>query len=250
VSQADEATARAAWRAAHVSPLWESPTAHKPDVGPAPPAHWPWQTLESLALGAAAVNSPAAVERRVLSHTNPQPPWTWHEHEHRGATPLVWLDVLDVPLHNALGTASFQPGPIPAQTPAEDAAVFHYPWASIARTLGATPRGPDGSRRVRYEDPRKAGPAMALLDAWVTEIDDGAETIPFRTSSNAVMSVVEGRGLSRIGDHSVSWGPRDVFTVPAGNWVTHRGESAPCRLLVVSDREIFRRLDLLTEEWG
>jgi gentisate 1,2-dioxygenase len=313
MSHGDDAS-RAAWHAANVSPLWESLTAHKPDTGPAPPAHWPWQMLESLAQDAAAISSPAAVERRVLSLVNPHPrwagdeatlwnlaaavqillpgerarphrhsmnalrfvlqgeggityvnrkpcemaerdmiltpAWTWHEHEHRGATPLVWLDVLDVPLHNALGTASFQPGPIPDETPAEDAAVFHYPWASIAQTLRATPRGPDGSRRVRYENPLTGGPAMALLDAWVLEIDAGGETTPFRTSSNAVMSVVEGRGRSRIGDHALPWGPKDVFTVPAGNWVTHRGESAPCRLLVVSDREIFRRLDLLTEEWG
>jgi gentisate 1,2-dioxygenase len=326
---------RAAWQAAHVSPLWDSPTAHKPDAGPAAPTHWPWTTLEPLARGAAAIGTPAAVERRVLSLLNPHPrwagdeatlwnlsaaiqillpgerarphrhsmnalrfvlqgdggithvnqkpcamaerdmiltpAWTWHEHEHRGSEPLIWLDVLDVPLHSVLGTASFEPGPVRDVPPrVEDAAfasanvvpecpsgvttayspVFHYPWAPVAGALGTAPRARDGSRRVRYVNPLTGGPAMALLDAWVVEIDGGAETTPFRTSSNAVVSIVDGRGLSRVGEHTVAWGPRDVFTIPAGHWVTHRGESAPCRALVVSDREVFRRLDLLTEEWG
>ena len=51
---------------------------------------------------------PCAMAERDMILT---PAWTWHEHEHRGAAPLVWLDVLDVPLHNALGTALFRQGP-------------------------------------------------------------------------------------------------------------------------------------------
>ena len=67
---------------------------------------------------------------------------------------------------------------------------------------------------------------------------------------NTVAAAVEGSGATRIGEHTVAWGPKDVFTIPAGQWVTHHGGAAPSRVLVVSDREVFRRLDLLTEEWG
>lgn len=334
MSDSDDAL-RAGWRAAHLAPLWESPTAHKQDAGPGAPVHWPWQTLEPLVLGAASIKSPAAVERRVLSLVNPHPrwagdeatlwnlaaaiqvllpgerarphrhsmnalrfilqgeggvtwvngkpcamaprdmiltpAWTWHEHVHEGTTPLIWLDVLDVPLHNVLGTASFQPGPvrdIPVQV--DDRAfsapnvvpecpsgiatayspVFHYPWASIETALRAAPVGRDGSRRVRYVNPLTGGPAMALLDAWVVELGADTRTTPFRTSSSAVVSIVDGHGASEIGAHTVAWGPRDVFTVPPGNWVSHRSHATTCRALVVSDREVLRRLDLLTEEWG
>jgi gentisate 1,2-dioxygenase len=36
--------------------------------------------------------------------------------------------------------------------------------------------------------------------------------------------------------------------VTAGDWVTHQATAGPARLFVTSDREILRRLDLLTEE--
>lgn len=310
----NEEIQRASWRSAHMTPLWESPTAHKRDAGPEKPTLWPWRTIQPLAIGATTVKSPAAIERRVLSLVNPTPrwpddeatlrnlsaaiqtllpgetarphrhsmnalrfvlqgeggvtfvngkpcamserdmiltpAWTWHEHVHRGTGPLIWLDVLDVPLHNFLGTASFQPGPVPDIPPQVEDAVFHYPWASVEAALQAAPPSRDGSRQVRYVNPLTGGPAMALLDAWVMEIDGGTPTVPFRASSNAVVSVVEGQGTSLVGDETVAWEPRDLFTLPAGNQVTHRSRSARSRLLVVSDREIFRRLDLLTEEWA
>ncbi len=40
------------------------------------------------------------------------PAWTWHEHIHQGAGPIIWLDALDVPLHHYMGTGAFQPGPV------------------------------------------------------------------------------------------------------------------------------------------
>ena len=26
------------------------------------------------------------------------PSWTWHDHEHKGSKPMIWLDVLDISL--------------------------------------------------------------------------------------------------------------------------------------------------------
>ena len=63
-------------------------------------------------------------------------------------------------------------------------------------------------------------------------------------------TVVEGHGTSRIGDQTLSWGPKDVFSIPHGNWVTHFAEGVPARLFVVTDRDVLRRLDLLKEEFG
>ena len=40
------------------------------------------------------------------------PGWCWHEHEHRGTMPIIWLDVLDVPFHNLIGTSAFEAGPV------------------------------------------------------------------------------------------------------------------------------------------
>lgn len=198
------------------------------------------------------------------------PGWCWHEHVHNGDKPIVWLDVLDASLHRYLGTDAFQPGPVcdlPALTP--DAAytsgcfvpesgatlpayspVFRYAWSAAAAAVAAAPIGRDGTRRVRYANPVNGGPVMPLLDCWLIEIAPGEETTGFRTTANAVCAVVEGEGHSEVGSDRLEWGPRDVFSLPHGNWIRHRAGANRARLFVVSDREVLLRLDLLKEEFA
>lgn len=325
---------RQAWRAAHLVPLWESPTAHKRPPGPVPAHLWKWEMVRPMVAEALNITSPSVVERRVLQLVSPQartpedestagilaaaiqslrpgesarphrhsmnalrfvlegsgavtvvdgkpcpmsrgdlilnPAWTWHGHRHDGDRPVIWLDVLDVPLHNYLGSAKFQPGP-PDQMPhaiAEDAfaapnlvpeisgvprsysPVFRYPYADACAAVGAAPLTADGTRRVRYANPLSGGSCVSLLDAWFVQIDPtGQSTVPVRTAGSAVCCVVDGHGESTIGESTFSWGPNDVFTLPAGNSVTHRCTSAePARLFVVTDQEVWARLGLLENE--
>ena len=198
------------------------------------------------------------------------PGWTWHEHVHRGSRPIIWLDVLDASLHRYLGTDQFQPGPandIPAHAP--DSAfvapglapviadtgrsfspLFRYPWAQAKAAVAAAPVDVDGARRVRYANPVDGGPCMAFLDCHLVEIDEGVETLPFRTNAHALATVVEGEGVSRVGETEIAWTPKDVFSVPHGNWISHRAKGGKARLMVTSDREVFRRLGLLREEYS
>jgi gentisate 1,2-dioxygenase len=196
------------------------------------------------------------------------PGWCWHEHAHHGDEPIVWLDVLDASLHRYLGTDLFQPGPSNdvAPRPADAAytnslmlpivdapasgfsPVFRYPWAQARDAVAAAPQGRDGARRVRYADPQTGGPVMRFLDCYLVQIDPGTTTVPFRTSAHAVCTVVEGSGSSRIGDQDIAWKPRDVFSLPHGNWISHRTDDT-ARLFVVTDRDVYRRLDLLTEDY-
>ncbi|PPE68343.1 cupin domain-containing protein [Caldimonas thermodepolymerans] len=196
------------------------------------------------------------------------PAWCWHEHRHDGQEPVMWLDVLDVPLHLYLGTVQFQPGPIaqkpqtmpdaafcaPAIVPEEvlgrqdHSPLFRYPYADAVRALAQAPRSPDGARRVRYANPLTGGNAMAFLDTRLVQVDAGSPTLPSRTNANVVCCVTEGHGESRIGEHVVAWGPRDIFTIPQHQWVTHRSLDGDARLFMVSDGDVLRRLGLLTEE--
>ena len=198
------------------------------------------------------------------------PAWTWHEHAHDGSAPIVWLDALDVPLHHYLGTGAFQPGPV-ADMPETiaDAAfavanvvpdtsyattdyspVFRYPYATAATAVAAAPSARDGSRRVRYVNPLNAGSAMALIDCFLVQLDPGATTLPFRTSASSVCCVVEGAGESQIGNETITWKKRDIFTLPHGNRIVHRSIGGTARLFQVSDRDIYARLGLLKEEYG
>ena len=198
------------------------------------------------------------------------PGWCWHEHEHRGTKPIVWLDVLDASLHRYLGTDKFQPGPardVPSLV--ADAAfampglvpqvadpstgyspLFCYPYGDAVKALAAAPIGPDGARKIRYANPVNGGPCMAFLDCYMVELDGKEATVPFRTSAHAVVSVVEGTGVTSLGDQRIEWGPRDTFSMPHGNWISHRANGGKVRLFVVTDREVFRRLDLLSEEYA
>ena len=197
------------------------------------------------------------------------PGWTWHEHVHRGDKPIIWLDALDAPLHRYLGTDKFEPGPahdLPAMTAdaafafpnivpeLADAAtpfspVFRYPWAAASAAVRAAPKWKDGSRRVRYVNPINGGPTMPLMDCYLVQIDKGAETIRFRTTSNAVCLVCEGRGTTKVGEDTIAWEKRDVFSLPHGNWITHKADET-ATLFLVTDRDALRRLDLLHEQYG
>jgi gentisate 1,2-dioxygenase len=320
------------WKGANLRPLWESALAHKSREGGPAPHHWQWKAIRPLIDDAMKVTSPAAVERRVLTMTDPDgvggpgsittnlatgyqillpgekarphrhtmnalrfviegkgaatvvdgkdcpmdegdlvitPGWTWHEHIHRGDQPIIWLDALDAPLHRYLGTDKFEPGPahdLPAM-PADSAfavpnivpdlgdgatrfsPVFRYPWAAASAAVRAAPKWKDGSRRVRYVNPVNGGPTMPLMDCYLVQIDKGIETIRFRTTSNAVCLVCEGRGTSKVGEDTINWEKRDVFSLPHGNWITHQADET-ATLFLVTDRDALSRLDLLHEQYG
>lgn len=322
---------RGAWKAANLSPLWESPTAHKPPPPPDPAQHWSWDALQPLLSGAMQITSPEAVERRVLllmggvprseddeatvrtlsagiqmllpgerarphRHTMNAlrfvlsgsgattlvdgkpclmevgdliltPAWTWHEHVHEGDGPMLWLDVLDVPLHLWFGNVAFQAGPInDAPVTFPDAAfqaanvvpivqdhqpyspVFRYPYAEAARALANAPILPDGSRRVRYANPLTGGSAMCLMDACLMRIERGRSTGDVKSNANAVCCVVSGEGESHVGDKRIQWKAKDVFTLPQHNLVNHTALTETADILVVSDRDALSRLGMLREE--
>jgi gentisate 1,2-dioxygenase len=320
------------WKAANLRPLWESALAHKVREGGPAPHHWQWKVLRPLIDDAMKVTSPAAVERRVLTLTDPEaaggpgstatnlatgfqillpgekarphrhtmnalrfvvegtgaatvvdgkdcpmeegdlvitPGWTWHEHVHRGSAPIIWLDALDAPLHRYLGTDKFEPGPVHDLPNAPDdsafavpnivpelsegatpfSPVFRYPWKDARNAVRAAPTWKDGTRRVRYINPITGGSTMPLMDCYLVQIDKGTETVRFRTTSNAVCLVCEGSGTTKVGDDTIAWEKKDVFSLPHGNWITHKANET-ATLFLVTDRDAMRRLDLLKEQFG
>ena len=196
------------------------------------------------------------------------PAMCWHEHRHHGSEPVLWLDVLDVPLHNWLGTAVFQPGPVHEFPPTldddiftaagvqplrlgasrEHSPMFRYAYQDVVRALQKSPAMADGSRRVRYVDPVSGKLAMPMLECQMWQLDPDQPTAPERSNANAVCLVVEGNGRSRIGDDIVEWGPLDILTLPQDNWLSHTASSGPCRLFVITDRDVLGRLGILREE--
>ena len=75
-----------------------------------------------------------------------------------------------------------------------------------------------------------------------------ASRCPIRSSAGTLAVVLEGSGESKIGATTHQWQPRDIFTLPEWAWTTHKATGTPARLLMVTDREVRRRLGLLREE--
>jgi gentisate 1,2-dioxygenase len=197
------------------------------------------------------------------------PGWTWHEHRHLGKERAVWVDALDVPMHNYLETGVFEPGPgkdkdmvaFPPDaafstgfTPATPEAaqrfspMFRYPWDAAVRTLEAMPADKDGARRLRYTNPVTGGAVLSTIDCYLLGLTKGQETRAARTNHNCVCVVMEGEGHSQIGEDRIGWGPKDVFTIPHWSWAAHTATTATARIFQITDREILRRLDYLREE--
>lgn len=197
------------------------------------------------------------------------PAWTWHEHAHDGHERAVWVDALDVPMHRYLDTGVFEPGPAhdvvelppdpafaaaglaPATAKAERpySPMFRYPWDTAVKALAALAPESDGSRRLRYTNPASGGPIMATIDCYLLGLSAGMETRTYRTNGNCVCVVMDGEGRTRIGEETLSWGPKDIFALPHGQWITHEARAAGARLFQITDRELLRRLDILREEF-
>ena len=196
------------------------------------------------------------------------PGWTWHQHKHDGKERAVWVDALDVPMHNYLETGVFEPGPArevvplppdtafaPGFTPdTPDAAqryspLFRYPWDVAVKTLDALPASADGSRRLRYTNPATGGAVMSTIDCYLLGLTQDKATRPYRSNSNCVCVVMEGEGSSEVGEEKIAWGRKDIFALPHGQWVSHTASSPKARIFQITDREVLRRLDYLREEY-
>ena len=198
------------------------------------------------------------------------PDWAWHAHVHRGEGRMVWFDALDVQLYRHMDANFYQQGPPPNLPPqisdgafatgglvpagngegetADYSPLYRYAWESVLRALDATPPMADGSRKLRYVNPLTGGPAMRLIECFVLALAQGRETMPYRSTSEAICVVADGEGSSRIGEHDITWRRNDIFTLPHWNWISHIAASDDAKLFMVTDRDALSRLGMLRDE--
>ncbi len=206
------------------------------------------------------------------------PSWSWHDHGNSTASPMVWLDGLDIPLLRFLDAGFVEPANADRQAltrPADDSNArfganmapvdwrpipgrvnspnFSYPYSRSREVLATLARNGDPDPvhgyKQRFVNPMTGGHVMPTIGAFIQLIPAGMTTAPYRSTDGAAYCVVEGEGVTTVGDQTFPWKPRDVIVVPSWARHTHRADSEAV-LFSVSDRPVHEVLGLWREERG
>ena len=204
------------------------------------------------------------------------PSLSWHDHEHLGDEPMVWLDVLDISLVRALDATMFEPGDTELQPVADVpersmleygsglmrplrplrkpplAAVPVYAWRRAIEVLeDAASLDPDPyhDTAFEYRDPVGGGAALSTIGTILQRLRPGARCRPHRNTGTSVFHVVRGRGRIDFDDQAFDWGPGDFVSIPS--WCRHALSNASASddaiLFHVNDRPALEKLGLFHE---
>ena len=203
------------------------------------------------------------------------PSWGWHDHGNQSTDPIVWMDVLDLPIvnffeagfsehYNDMSQAIDRPegdalarygaGLLPIESGGRfglTSPIFNYPFErtrqSLAAVAAAGTLDPHWAATLRYSNPIDGGWAMPTISSWMTHLPAGTATLGLRSTDGIIVAVAEGRGTARIGGERIAFGPRDIFVVP--NWTERSFQTeTDCFLFCCSDRVAQEKLGLWREE--
>jgi gentisate 1,2-dioxygenase len=204
------------------------------------------------------------------------PSWTFHDHEHKGDRPMVWLDVLDISLVRALDAVFFEPLEIERQMPAAipDRSFRQY-GSGIMRPVNAEHRGyaspvlayareraeaallaasalepdPVVDTLLEYQNPLTGGPALPTIGTALQRLRPGFAGAAWRHTGSSVHYVVRGEGTTTIDGERFDWGRGDFIALPpwAEHSVANRSSSDEAVLFHVNDHPALRSLGLWRE---
>jgi gentisate 1,2-dioxygenase len=202
------------------------------------------------------------------------PSWNYHDHGNDSNAPIIWLDVLDLPMINAMavGFAEHHPQETqPLTRPEGDSLARYgsglfpvdfvpqpghspvrvYPYdrsrASLIESASYIPPHRCHGVKMRYENPATGGFAMSTIGTFLQLLPKGFSGAPYRSTDATVYCIKEGRGKSKVGDQVFEWGPNDIFVVPSWTPVSHAA-SQQAVLFSASDRPVQQMLRLWREE--
>ena len=89
---------------------------------------------------------------------------------------------------------------------------------------------------------------MTTLDCYAVRLPENEATRARRGTWNTICLVVDGDGRSTVGGETFEWSRHDVFTIPHWTWASHHASGGEADLLMVTDRAVHERLDLVREE--
>ena len=206
------------------------------------------------------------------------PTWTFHDHGNASQDPVVWLDVLDVPIVNMFDTSfaeHYSSGETQPVTKAEGTSalrfghnmlpygyenrppvrgeaspIFTYPYSQTRAVLDGMRNGPVDPRhgiKMQFVNPASGGFTMPTIAAFVQSLPAGFKGLPYRTTDATIYCALEGEGHTKAGSRELSWKAQDVFTVPSWCPVSHFAGPESV-LFSFSDRPAQQALGLWREQ--
>lgn len=195
------------------------------------------------------------------------PTGLWHEHGHDGDAPVVWLDVLDLPLvyymeasyHVDGPRQTVKPGsaegdyvrggvlPTPVFTRSAQAyPMLRYPWADTRAALQALAAAqPDlEAVQVTYVNPETGAHAQNILGYYALMLCPG-QTLALPVRSPAmVFHVIEGSAEVKVADQAFALAEADTCCAPGYAAVTLRNRSAdtPSFLFIADETPLHQKL--------
>ena len=203
------------------------------------------------------------------------PNWTWHDHGNEGASAMIWLDGLDVPLVQGLEAnlyEAYSANKFPVTKPADlslrlygagnlrptwvkhhaiHSPLINYKFAPTYAALKAMAGQAEGSPydgvSVEYTNPLTGGPALSTMACFASLLRPGRHTQAHRHTGGTIYHVTQGSGRSIIGGKVFHWDEKDTFVVPSWAWHEHHATSESV-LFSYSDSAVLQPFGLYHEE--
>ncbi len=189
------------------------------------------------------------------------PTGLWHEHGHEGSAPVVWLDVLDLPLAYYLEASYVSEGALQAVTGEANERSYlqggvvpmplfrrserrypmlRYPWTEVRAALDALNESQPALEAVQvaYVNPENGQDAQNILGFSALMLRPGQTlALPVRSPA-AVFHVIEGEAEASIGDQQFTLNEADTCCAPGFTRVVlkNRSSSKPACLLPTKPR--------------
>jgi len=195
------------------------------------------------------------------------PTGLWHEHGHDGSEPVVWLDVLDLPLVHYMEASYHVDGARQAVKPGRGERAYsrggvlptpvfersrkaypmlRYPWdqtRAALESLAADRPGPEAVQ-VSYVNPETGADAQNILGFHALMLRPGQTLrLPVRSPA-AVFHVIEGAAAAQVEDQRFSLATADTCCAPGYSAValTNASAEAPAFVFIADETPLHRKL--------
>jgi len=198
------------------------------------------------------------------------PTGLWHEHGHDGSEPVVWLDVLDLPLMYYLEVSYHVDGPRQAVRPGRGERLYasggvlpspmfersgkrypmlRYPWAEVRAALEALAddRPATEAAQVRYVNPETGDDCQNVLGYSALMLRPGQTLrLPARSPA-AVFHLIEGAAEAAIGEQRFALAEADTCCAPGFTAVSlvNRSADRAAFFFIADETPLHRKLGVL-----